>query len=85
MSVPRSEVFEAINSERSYQDALWPQGAEPMTIGEEILVLGEYVMKARSAWTTESRPEINALHIIRKISGIATRCMEQHGAPLRKV
>lgn len=56
-----------------------------MTIGEEILAMEEYVLKARAAWIIEARPEINALAIVRKIAGIAVRCMEEHGAPKRNL
>lgn len=86
--VSRSEVYAAIDSEREYQDRLWPEhgGASnpnPLTIGEFLVLLDDYLQKAKSQWTTERKPEVQTLHIMRKIAGIAVNCMEQHGAPKR--
>lgn len=85
----RTEVYTAIDSERAYQDDLWRDPAHrehtnPLSIGEFLLLIEEYTMKARKDWSEESKPEFNALHGIRKIAGIAVNCMEQHGAPQRK-
>lgn len=84
----RTEVYAAIDTEREYQDHIWPQseGAElspPHTVGEDILLLDEYVQRARALWTEEPKPESDTLNFIRKIAAIAVRCMEQHGAPKR--
>jgi len=77
----RAEVFAAIESERRYQDKVWPEGAP--SVGDSILLVEEYALKARAAWATEAAPEMEALDIMRKIAGIAVRCMEVHGAPQR--
>jgi hypothetical protein len=84
----RSAVYAAIDTERDYQDARWPQqnapdAPNPLTIGEFILLLEEYVEKARVEWAMEKKPEQRTLHFIRKAAGIAVNCMEQHGAPKR--
>jgi hypothetical protein len=86
--VDRSEVYAAIDSERDYQDSLWPQDSRPgapnpLSIGEFVLMLEEYTARARSEWTAEKAPESRTLGIVRKIAGIAVNCMEQHGAPRR--
>jgi len=88
MPTPRSEVYAAIDGERSYQDGLWPQDGtpdapNPLTIGEFVLMLEEYAAKARAEWIAEKKPEQKTLHMVRKIAGIAVNCMEQHGAPTR--
>lgn len=92
--IPRPEVYAAIDGERDYQDRVWaennpvnpthPTDLRPLSIGEDILLIEEYALKARAAWSVESRPEVGALHAIRKIADIAVRCMETHGAPRRK-
>ena len=94
--ITRAEVYTAIDTERAYQDRVWehnnpanplPAGdgvARSLSIGEDILLMEEYLAKARLQWTIEKRPEVGALDIIRKIAGIAVRCMETHGAPHRK-
>ncbi len=89
MTTRQSDIYAAIESERAYQDALWkdsehPEHSNPLTIGEFILLIEEYAMKARKEWSEEPKPEIAALNTIRKIAGIAVNCMEQHGAPQRE-
>ena len=85
----RQEVFEAIDTEREYQDQVWRAhsgGSEqpnPLSIGEWILCAEDYLAQARARWTTEAKPEVETLEIMRKVAGIAVHCMEQHGAPKR--
>lgn len=81
----REKVYEAINTERYYQDNVWPRGEEPeFSTGEEILLIEEYVLRAREAWTGEKQgEESETLNAIRKIAGIAVRCMEKHGVQQR--
>lgn len=84
----RAEVYSAIDTERAYQDRQWPDpelhGApNPLTIGEHILLAEEYLRLTRAEWIREPKPEIRSLHFVRKVAGIMTRCMEQHGAPKR--
>ncbi len=81
----REEVFKAIDSERDYQNKVWPRGQEPeFSTGEEILLIEEYARRAREAWTGEKQgAEFETLNAIRKVAGIAVRCMEKHGAPQR--
>ncbi len=74
----RTEVYAAIDSERDYQNEL---SSFVLTIGEELLLLEEYISRARKTWTEEfTQPEVETLRAVRKIAGIATRCMEHHGA-----
>jgi hypothetical protein len=87
---PRTEAYAAIDSEREYQNTVWadagsPTGGNRLTIGESILLVEEYAARARKDWSTEPKPEVEALNGIRKIAGIAVHCMEQHGAPLRRM
>ncbi len=84
----RAEVYEAIDTEREYQLSFWPgidgDSDNPHSIGEDILLLGEYVDRARAEWTkVADSPDMAALHMIRKVAGIAVRCMEHNGAPKR--
>ena len=84
----REEVYQLIDEEREYQDLLWPQRDNPdspnaLTIGEFVLLISEYVDRAKNTWAKERKPEIKTLHMVRKIAGIAVNCMEQHGAPQR--
>lgn len=85
---PRTEVYAAIDTEREYQDSfVLPerQYYQTHTLGEFILMLNQYVAQAQEKWTHHSDQEAvpSSLHEVRKIAGIAVRCMEQHGAPKR--
>jgi hypothetical protein len=88
----RQEVYLAIDSERDYQDRVWVENSgkavdQPVrTVAEELLMLEDYVVRARTAWTNAPRAtevEITT-DIIRKCAGICVRAMQNHGAPLRK-
>ncbi len=87
----REEVYAAVDSERAYQQSFWPittiykgDEAHVHSVGEELLLLADYIEQARRIWVPDRGNEAT-LHIVRKIAGIAVRCMEHHGAPLRKV
>lgn len=79
----RNEVFELINGERAYQDTL--RGNLIPSIEQELLLLEEYCLRARKTYsdTFGDPTEEPTRDFIRKIAGIAVRCMEHHGAPPR--
>ena len=80
----RSEVFAVIESERKYQNAKDPtwnhEGKAP--VGVEILLMEEYLLLARKAWSI-SKDDGIALDILRKVVGIGVRCFENHKVPYR--
>lgn len=78
----RTNAYLAIDGERAYQEDIHPH-PEPLTVGEELILLEEYIAKAREKWVKEGRPEVATLNGIRKVAAIAVRCLEQHGAPRR--
>lgn len=84
----RKEVYRVIDSEREYQDSLWPQDGRkgspnPLTVGEFLLLIENYTSQARTVWSHEKKPTRATLNTIRKIAGIVVNCMEQHGADPR--
>lgn len=83
MKSTRQEVYAALDTERAYQERVWDSSiihAQEQSVGDAILLVEEYAAKARLAWSQQQYPETNALDIMRKIGGIAVRCMETHGA-----
>lgn len=78
----RADVYKLIDGERDYQEALWP--VNPLTEGEFISLLQDYVNQARTVWAREPKPCQATMGIIRKIASIAVNAMEQHGAPARE-
>ena len=70
-------THDALDSERAYQDATaanWNHKGTP-SLGEEILMLSEYVEQARKAWMASSS-NTEALTILRKAGGVICRAMD---------
>lgn len=79
----RQEVYDAIDSERDYQDDL---NDHVQTIGEEALMMNEYVARVTREWTNEfTRPEVVTLAEVRKLAAICVRCLEHHGSQNRNI
>lgn len=84
----RWEAYDAIDSERDYQDkqrgnAKRHDGQPPMTPGELILCMEKCLADAREAWY---KPDGGAgcLPHIRKVAALGVQCMERFGAPVRE-
>lgn len=80
----RKEVYSLIDEEREYQDTIvgnkYNQSLHP--VAAEILMMEDYISRARKMWT-DSKGDEAALDHIRKVAGLAVRCIEHHGAPSR--
>ena len=77
----REEVIGAIWKERDYQDDLrkvgeFEQGEQ--SVGEEALMIHRYAHLAEEAYT-ENYGDFAAKDVIRKISAMCVRCLENHG------
>ena len=89
----RLEVFEAINSEREYQDKIWdgtkssrqpsdaPTGME-RSIDEFALYVSRYTNVLVEVCGTTDHPE-EKLEVFRKIAALCVACGEEHGMPNR--
>jgi len=55
------------------------------TIPGELVLMKVYLDLAMQAWVNPRNDQEAALNNVRKIAGIAVRCMENHGAPPRMV
>lgn len=84
MKTTRDFVYRAIDSERGYQDELPSSRTDghPLTVGDYITMMQHYQTELVTAWTKNSGDR-QALHVMRKLAGIAVHCMEDHGAPFR--
>lgn len=88
---PRSEVYEALDGERAYQDSRW----NPETTTSEgrheieswITYMENYLLEAKNVLSRAPAQEgiPQAMHIIRKVTALGVACMEQHGAPRREL
>ena len=87
----RAQVYAAIDSERAYQDKVWREnsgaveGQPVRTVAEELIMLEEYVARARKIWTDAPRDlEVPfTTDMLRKCAGICVRAMENHGVAPR--
>lgn len=77
----RQEVFDAINSERDYQDALSRNAVKDQQPLEQLAIIRRICRDMEDAWY--ENPGQPPMDFMRKIAATAVRCMEQHGAPKR--
>lgn len=59
----------------------WDHKGVP-SVPEELLLLEEYIQRARRQWA-DSPGDTPALHVIRKVTAIALRCLANHECPER--
>lgn len=86
----RVMVFNAINSERDYQDKKWGNtfsGGRPgdgwRSVDEYVTYIAGYASELLQV-ASHSSDQQAKLNLVRKVAGLCVACMEQHGAPLRK-
>ncbi len=78
----RNLVYGSIDSELTYQ---WVRfGPNPHEIDAFATYIRRYVAILDKV-ATEPNTENAKLNVIRKIAALCVRCMEQHGAPRRKL
>ena len=83
MMSTREAVYNVIDGERTHQDKL---NSVPKSVGEELTLLRVYLRKAEEAYATTfgDLHEGPTIDVVREIAGICVRCMERHGAIIRK-
>ncbi len=83
----RQEVYEVIDSERTYQiqqtAANTPKMNPDLSIGDFILAMQEQLEQARTTWYGDSPPYYDTSEFIRKTSALSVACMEKYGARKR--
>ena len=93
----RQEVYAVIDTEREYQDRIWPDQIpseqEPIQLSpsDELRLIGILIDQANGKWVTTRDDVVNGIKVnpndlafIRKIAATAVRCMETWGAPVRE-
>lgn len=78
-------VYEAIQSERDYQDQKWGTPAEhPHEVGGWLTLMEVHLRNAQAAWAGANNDR-EALIALRKVLAIGVACAEQHGLPGRSL
>lgn len=80
-------ILEKIKEERDYQDHICALKELPLqpTVEGELVMLKTYIDKTLLLWTKSPTNKNQSLSEIRKIAGIAIRCLENHGCPKRDI
>ena len=79
----RAKVFDAIGTERHYQEVKWGRLEDhPQTVGAYLTLMRVHLSRAENAWAGSVGHE-SALDCIRKVLAIGVACGEQHGLPRR--
>ena len=72
-------VFEAIASERDYQDRKWGTPSEhPHEVGGWLTLIATHLRRAQDAWAS-ANSDAEALTALRKVLAVGVACGEQHG------
>lgn len=87
--IQRSEVYAAIDSERSYQNAMTASKSRPdmiddMQIGSMILAMEKCLNDAKSVWYYDSLPYHDTMEHLRKVAGLIVKAGEMHSMPHRE-
>jgi len=86
----RQEVYDAIDSERAYQESRWNKNT---TVSENIhsfedwiMYMEDYLAEAKHLLSRSPRQDADpqACHIMRKVLAMGVNALEQHGAPQRE-
>lgn len=79
----RRRVYEAVDSERLFQDSKWGTISQhPHEVGGWITLMRKLLHDAEEAWS-ESAGDRGALAEIRKVIAVGVACCEQHGVESR--
>lgn len=83
--IARSEVYDAIDSERDYQLVRWGIKGEDAkhSVGDFLTYMDDYLNEAKHRASREDGNS-GALEVLRKVVALGVACMEQHGAPKRQ-
>lgn len=79
----RKEVNKIIDGERDYQNyhnPEWNNAGKP-PVEAEILMMDEYLNKAKTSWTNKCGDPIAGLSEMRSIVALGIRCFENHSVP----
>lgn len=75
----QQSVFEAIASERDYQDRKWGAVADhPHEVGGWLMLMAVHLRRAQEAWAG-ANSDTEALEALRKVLAVGVACGEQHG------
>jgi len=77
----RKEVYDAIDSERSYQEAKWPRPQHEHSLIEFAVFMEDYLAELKHLLTRNDTQEViyQAQDIMRKVTALGVASMEING------
>ncbi|MBK6587962.1 MAG: hypothetical protein IPG22_06565 [Acidobacteria bacterium] len=79
----RANVYDAIGTERYYQEQKWGIIEDhPQSVGGYLTLMRVHLARAENAWASANN-DTEALACLRKVLAIGVACGEQHGLPKR--
>lgn len=79
----RANVYDAIGTERYYQEQKWGSIEEhPQSVGGYLTLMRVHLTNAEAAWVGSDNDN-DALKCLRKVLALGVACGEQHGLPKR--
>lgn len=80
----RVAAYKAIDTERDYQERLPPERTDgsSKSVGDYLTMLDFYLIEAKHAFV-KNPGTVEVMDVMRKVAGIAVKCMEEHGAYAR--
>jgi hypothetical protein len=83
MTMIRERVYNAIDSERDFQDRKWGTVAEhPHEVGGWLTIMRQLLRDAEKAWASSADDYTTTVEI-RKVIAVGVACLEQHGVQTR--
>jgi hypothetical protein len=75
MALTRQQIFDIINTERQYQDNLWPPHDGHKNTEHCLTTVQVYLRKAEDAWIS-AKDEVSTWQQLAKIAAVITRALE---------
>lgn len=87
---PRQQIYDAIDTERDFQDEMTsrtdrPDIIENMHVGDILSAIQYNLNQASAAWYKGSTPHPESMHFLRKIAGLCVKAGEINGMPPRGI
>lgn len=86
----RLEIYDAIDTERAYQnkginDENRPDMIADLHVGDTLTAIRVNLNKAEEAWYIGSKPHQETLEYLRKVAGLCVQLGEIYGMPKRHI
>lgn len=82
-NIVQDEIYEELKYQNNLSQSSGFSHKNKPSVAEEILMMQEYLDKARTEWT-HNQGDTEALDVLRKVTAMGLRCLATHGCPRRR-